>query len=175
MSEVVTLTTGETATIYGTIAAAKTYIATKYGPQYDAWRALNANDDDRKRTLASATALIDQQAWLTAYNTLGLRDVVAAFPTASYELAVMVLADPSIVTLADQGSNIQSVAASGASVSYFNPTTKFAAPLPPILMRLLGNYLASLTNAGPVSPSGLSGSSVNPMSECTDYVRKAPF
>lgn len=174
MSEVVTLTTGESATIYGTVAAAKAYIATKYGDTYAAWRALNANDDDRKRTLATAAAYLDSQPWQTAYNTFSLRDAVLAFQTASYELAVMILADASLVAAADQGSNIQSVSAGGAGVTYFNPTTKNAPPLPPILMRLLATYLASTTSVVD-GGSGQSGSSSNPFDSCNDLDRSEPW
>lgn len=174
MSEV-TLTTSETGTIYGDLAAAKAYIATKYGETYAAWRALAGDDDDRKRTLATAAALLDAQVWQDDYDTFAERDAVTAFRNASYELAVAILADSSLVQAADQGSNIKSVAAGGASVEYFNSTTQNAAPLPAVAMRLVGQYLSALRRTGPVAGGGQSGSCVNPFSQCEDLDRTEPY
>lgn len=173
--ETETLTTNETGQAYGSLAAAKTYIATKYGDTYAAWRALNANDDDRKRTLITAKAYIDSQVWQDAYASDTARDAVTAFVSASYELAVMILADPTVVTLADQGSNIQQVSASGASVTYFNSTTKAAPKLPPVLMRLVGQYLAAASGITATAGWGQSGSSTDPMSECEQDKRNRPY
>jgi hypothetical protein len=171
----VTLTTGEDGIIYGTLAAAKTYIATKYGDTYAAWRALNANDDDRERTLITATAFIDSQVWDADHDTFAERDALAAFQNASYELAVMILADPTVIAQQDQGSNIKTAYASGAGVEFFNSTTQGAALLPPILMRMIGQYLSGTALGGPVAGGGQSGDCENPFSSCSDYDRKEPF
>lgn len=173
--ETVQLTSGEQGDIYGTLAAAKQYIATKFGETYAAWRALDPDDDDRKRTLITAKAYIDSHVWSDEADTVAERDAITAFVDASYELAVMILADPSIIEAADQGSNIQSLGAGSASISFFHPTTKNADPLPPILMRLIGSYLGAASSGGPVGGSGQSGSSVNPFSKCKDLDRGEPY
>lgn len=173
--EDVTLTTGEQGSIYGTLAGAKTYIATKYGENYAAWRALDADDDDRKRTLVTAKTYLDSQEWDEDHDTEAERDAEPAFVTASYELAVMILADASIIESADQGSNIQQIGAGSAQISFFNPTTKNADRLPPILMRLVGKYLAATANSGPVLGTSQSGDSENPFSSCSDYDRTEPW
>lgn len=180
MSEAVVLSTGETEDIHGTFVAAKAYVAMQFGETYDAWTALAAvgpitADDRKKKTLATAVRFLNAQVWQADYDTFAKRDLVAAFATAEYELAVMIAADPSVIAAADQGSNIQSVSAGGASVSYFNSTTKGAPVLPPSLMRLVGQYLAASSSSGPVSPSGQSGSCVNPFSSCEDLDRGKPY
>lgn len=176
MSSVITLSSGEAETIHGTLVAARAYLAMMPGPAYDTWRSLvgagATADDAQKRTLAAAVRLLNAQVWSSSYDTFAKRDVVTAFETAQYELAVLIANDPALPTLANQGSNIQSVSAGGASVTYFNPTTKAAAKLPPILMRLVGAYLGAPPLA---APSGQTGSCVNPLSDCADYDRKEPY
>lgn len=176
MSSVITLSSGEAEAIHGTLAAARMYLAMMPGPQYDAWRALLGSgataDDAQKRTLAAAVRLLNAQVWSPAADTFAERDAIAEFATAQYELAVLIANDPTLPTLANQGSNIQSVSAGGASVTYFNPTTRSAAKLPPILMRLVGAYLGSPPLA---AASGQTGSCVNPLSDTADYDRKAPY
>lgn len=179
MSSTVTLSTGESEIVHGSLVAARAYLAMMPGPQYDAWRALLGSgataDDAQKRTLAAAVRYFNAQTWAAAADTFAERDAIAAFETAQYELAALIAADPSVVALADQGSNIQSVSAGGASVSYFNPTTKNAAKMPPVLMRLVGSYLTATNVSGPEGGSGQTGSCVNPMSECADYDRREPY
>lgn len=174
MSSVITLSTLETETIHGTFALAKSYIAIMYGPTYDAWTAL-ATDDLKKKTLAAAVRYLNVQVWGADADTFAERDAIAEFEKAQYELAVLIAADPNVIALADQGSNIQSVSAGGASVSYFNPTTKNATKLPPILMRLIGSYLTATNVSGPEGGSGQTGSCTNPMSSCSDYDRREPY
>lgn len=173
MSSVITLSTGQTETIHGTLTDAEDYILMQYGPTYTAWSALGP--DDKMRTLAAAVRYFAQQVWQDDADTFAERDAIAVFEMAEYELAVMISADPSVIGLADQGNNIQSVSASGASVSYFNPTTQGAATFPPIVQRLIGSYLGAARTSGPVSPSGQAGSCVNPMSQCSDLDRGEPY
>lgn len=170
MSSTVTIGTA-TETIHGTSAAAIDYVTLMYGETYTAWLALSAND--QLKTLAAAVRYLNAQVWQSAYDTFAERDAVAAFETAEYELAVLIASDSSVLANADQGSNIQSVGAGGASVSYFNPTTKNAPKLPPVAMRLVGQYLAS--SSGAVSGSYVSGSDTNPFSDCEDYDRGEPY
>lgn len=180
MSELITLSTGESETIHGTFVAAKAYVAIMFGESYDTWRNLAASgaltvDDRKKQTLAAAVRLLNAQAWAEAYDTFAERDLIAAFATAEYELAVIIANDPTVLAVADQGSNIKTAYAAGAGVEYFNPTTKGAALLPPILMRLLGSYLATTTTDGPDGGSGCSSSADNPFSDCEDLDRNEPY
>ena len=172
MSSVITVGAGSE-TIHGTYDGAVAYAAIMYGETYDAWTALSA--DNRKKTLAAAVRYINAQSWLDDYDTFAERDAVAAFATAQYELAVMIASDPSVILAADQGSNIRSVGAGSTSVEYFNSTTKNAAPLPPVLMRLIGEYLGETSTAGPVAGSGVAGSDENPFSSCSDHDRGDPY
>lgn len=180
MSELITLSTGESETIHGTFTAAKAYIAIMFGDAYDVWRNLAASgaltaDDRKKQTLAAAVRLLNAQAWTEATDTFAERDLIAAFATAEYELAVIIANDPSVLGVADQGSNIKSAYASGAGVEYFNSTTKGADLLPPILMRLIGGYLATATIGGPDGGSGCSSCAENPFSDCEDLDRSEPY
>lgn len=146
MSDSLTVTgTTTPVTIYGTYAAAKDYIASTYGPLYTAWTALTP--DDQKRTLIAAVRLLEQQSWdPTTASTFAVRDAIAAFGQAEYELAVLIADSPDIVQQHDQGSNVQSAGAGSARVSFFAPTSATdgtATVLPPVVERLVGGYLAS--------------------------------
>jgi hypothetical protein len=176
MSEVVTIGGSYTATIYGTFALATNYLQTKYGDRYTAF--LGKPADDQKRALVTAAAYLDRQSWVAAYDTFAERDALQAFKDASYELGALIVEDDSIVTVTDQGSNVQNVQASGAGVTFFNPTTSrsgSAPPMPPILMALVGAYLAASATSGPDGGSGQSGSCSNPFSACRDYDRNEPY
>ncbi len=174
MSEI--LTGNPAGTIYGTYADAVIYVDAKYGATYRAWEALVAAD--RKRAQLSAAAFLDRQVWTDDYDTFAERDALEAFQLASYELAVLIVDDPDVVAVADQGTNIQSVGAGSATVTYFNPTSARAgsAPkLPPILMDLVGAYLATGTTGGPQGGSSQSSCARNPFSDCAEFDRKEPF
>lgn len=179
MSSTITLSTGETATIHGSLEGAKSYLAMQFGDAYDAWRSLSggtgpAADDPKKQTLATAVRYLNAQNWQRDYDTFEKRDTVPAFEQAEYELAALIASDASFLNETDQGSNIQSLGAGSASISFFNPTTKNAAKLPPTIMRLVGQYLAGAGSGVATGPSQ-SGSSVNPFSKCEDYDRGEPW
>lgn len=174
--EVVTVSAGITGTIYGTFAAAEAYVGASYGPTYTAWLALA--DGPQKQTLIAAARYIDRQVWIDDYDTFAERDALEAFQLASYELAVMIAADPTVASKADQGSNIARVYAGGAGVDFFNPTsTRFgtATKLPPILMDLIGEYLGSTSASTIVTGPGSAGGDENPLSDCVDYDRGEPY
>lgn len=177
MSETIALSTGEEETIHGTFTAAKAYIAMMFGDAPDTWRALAASgsltaDDRKKQTLAAAVRFLNAQTWADDYDTFDERDAIPAFATAQYELAVLIAEDPSILAAADQGSNIASLGAGSAQISFFNPTTKNAAKLPPIVSRLVGSYLAASTLSGPDGGESVDSCGAdNPFSDCEDYDR----
>lgn len=183
MSETVTVSAGITGDIYGTFAGAEAYIGAAYGPTYTAWLALA--DGPQKQTLIAAARYIDRQVWADDYDTFAERDAFVLddgttypFILASYELAVMIAADPTVIAKADQGSNIARVYAGGAGVDFFNPTsTRFgtAGKLPPILMDLIGEYLGSTSASTIVTGPGSAGGDENPLSDCVDYDRGEPY
>ena len=172
MSELVVLTTAQSATIYGSYAAAGDYAATMFGTTYAAWRALLP--DDQKRTLIAAARFIDAQAWDTnTAATMAIRDAIAAFPQASYELAVLIADDPSVLQTLDQGTNVRVVGAGSARVEFFNPSSAVSgtAPIfPPVLMRLIGRYLALSVISTGGAPDGQACSSDSPFSSTADYL-----
>jgi hypothetical protein len=176
MSEAVTVTGRAPVTIYGTLASALDYIGTMFGPTFTAWIALSA--DDQKKTLIAALRALDSQAWNpdTAAD-FATRDAIAVFPQASYELAVMIADDPTITQAQDQGTNVRAVGAGSARVEFFNPTSAqfgTAPILPPTIMRLVGQYLASASSTSG-APEGQAASCESPFSESSEYRRWWPF
>lgn len=173
MSEV--LAGSPAGTIYGTYAAAVIHIDSQFGDAYRAWEALAVAD--RKRALLGAAAYLDRISWVDDYDTFAERDALAAFVTASYELAALAAEDASILAASDQGSNIARVYAGGAGVDFFNPTSTrlgSASKLPPILQALIGEHLASTEAATVFGGTGSTGDCENPFSACEDYDRTDP-
>lgn len=145
---------------------ANNYCNSQYGPTYSAWMLLS--DDDKGRTLATATRFIDSFQWQgTASGVVGSLPTSLQWPRsgifvngveldptvvppqvvqATFELAVMIADDPSLTQNVDAGSNVHSMGASGANLSFFRPTSaaEGTAPrLPPLIDRLIGRFLAS--------------------------------
>lgn len=177
MSELVTLTNGATATIYGTFAAAVSYIGSSYGDAYTAWLALSV--DDQKRTLISAERFLDRQAWSADYVDFADRDAEAAFAIASYELAAMIAEDPAVTAAADAGTNVKQVYAGGAGVEYFSGSSASAGTasvLPPILAALLDSYLDDASAAAYlVGGVGAAGDCCDPFNDMADFDRDEPY
>lgn len=162
-------------TFYGTQAGAEAYLGARLGDRYTLWSGLD--DDTKQRSLVSAADYLNALAWKPEADTFAKRDATAAIVSASYELAALGAEDPEIFGLADQGSNIQSVNAGGAGVTYFNPTSArggTASRLPTVIARLLQPYLAASTSGGPFGGFGQSGSDCNPFSEWAEYERNRP-
>lgn len=172
MSEALTFANTSQARIYGSLAGALTYL----GSESTDWDDVET-DETLQRLLVRAGRYLDHLPWTEDYATFDARDALdlddgsvgdAAFPfrAASYELARLARADESILTVADQSTNIQSLGAGGASVTYFSPTSierGTATLLPPVLMKLIGGYLQS-PSFGASDGRGQSGSCVNPFS-----------
>jgi hypothetical protein len=182
MSEVVTIGGSYTATIHGSFANATSWMQTHPGDRYTAF--LAKVPDDQKRALVAAADYFNREGWLAAYDTFAKRDSFAApdgrfvFQIASYELGALVVEDDSVITGSDQGSNLRSIGAGSARLEFFNLTSskQGSAPrLPPILMDLIGAYLAAPSTGGPDGGSGQAGSSTNPFSSCSDYDRNRPL
>lgn len=184
MSETITFDNGAEARIYGSLAGALDYL----GAETDAWDAL-ATDESLQRLLVRAGRYLDRLLWVDDCDTFAERDALqagdadgdAAYPfrAASYELARLALDDESILTIEDQGSNIQSMGAGGASITYFSPTSTqrgTASLLPPVLMNLIGAYLAtSVADIGAEGGSSSTGTCINPFGPCRDFDRNEPW
>lgn len=184
MSEIVTITGGASATVYGTQAAAITYLGMMLGESYDAWRALT--NDQQKQALATATRHIDRRTWATAVNTFALRDAAVdaesrpVFQLASYELAAIAAADPSVLATTETGSNIRSAGAGTARVEFFRPTSVAAGtsrPLPDVVQQLIGSYLASSASSSDDGTGGYgqSGNCESAFEDSGEFTRVGPF
>jgi hypothetical protein len=179
MSEDITIGTG-TETILGSHEDAVAYVDTMLGDRYDAWLAATTDEAKaQKKSLVNAVRFFNSMTWGSDYDTLAKRDAftlngVPVFQNAQYELAVLIYED-SELTDEEQGSNVQALKAGSAGIAFFNQTTKTADPLPPVVMRLVGGYLAASRSRGPVGGGGQSGSCVNPFSTCSDDDRSEPW
>jgi hypothetical protein len=171
MSEDITIGGGEE-TILGTLELAQGYVAMMPGQRYEDWT--EAAELAQQKSLVAAVRFINGIVWSADYDTLAKRDAVAAFKYAQYELAVLIHEDTEITDEAP-GSNISSLKAGSAGITFFNPTTNSADPLPPVLMRLVGAYLSASSSSGPVGGGGQSGSCHNPFADCADNDRKTPW
>lgn len=174
---------------------ARNYITARFGPQYTAWLALG--DDDASRTLVSAADYIDSYAWQgTATGQVLVNGVltpttrqwprtgvlvngVQLDPTlipqqivnAQFELAVMLLQDPTLSNSVDSGSNVSSLGAGPARLSFFRPTSVLdgnATVLPPLINRMIGQFLAS---ASPTAQPTIFVSGINGRSDFRDEER----
>lgn len=165
-------------TIYGTLADAISYITARFGVAYKTWIE-DVEEDDQKRTLVSARDFLDQQLWIADYDTFDKRDALDAFKFASYELAVLVADDESVLSELDAGSNIKSASAGGAGVEFFNPssaTSATATLLPPVLQRLIGSYLGGgAADAGAGSSYGSSGGCAGEFAARDRFKRWDPY
>lgn len=176
MSETITLTTGQTAEIHGTFDAAEEYLGIMYGDTYDTWNALS--DDNKKKTLAAAVRYLNAQQWSDDADTFAERDAITEFATAQYELAVLIADDPALTQSLTSGSNIQSLNAGSAGLTFFAPTSLeqgTATKLPPIVDRLVGAYLAATSVSSLIGGYGNEGDCDSPYSDCEDYDRGEPY
>jgi len=142
-------------TIYGTSAAADIHWDGSIGDTATLWAA--SDDDTRAKGLVSATRLLDRQRYVDAAATFSLRDAITAFQTACYELAGMIIENPSLVTDATSGQNIKRVdAGGGVGVEFFSPTLGITGRFPTNIQELIGEYLAG-AEGGEISGSYVSG------------------
>ena len=177
MSEVVTLTSGATGTIYGSLAQGLIVLDTRLGDEYAAFIALDANT--RKRAQLNVRYFLDTFDWADDYATFAARDALQTdasapgdegypFRVASYLLSALAAFDSSLVSASSDEQQVTSVSIAGASMS-LTAGARFgeaAQPLPPDVLALLAPYLASAGSL-PVGASGgrgQEGSCVNPFS-----------
>jgi hypothetical protein len=164
---------GGTEKILGSLDEANKYVGMMLGERYATWA--GKDDTTKKKSLVNAVRFMNAWPWGSSTDTFDKRDAITAFKNAEYELAVLIVEDTEITDDKNQGSNISELAAGSAGVKFFNPTLSGADPFPPVLMRLIGKYLAAATASGPQGGSGQSGSCVNPFSSCSDDSRRKPW
>lgn len=177
MSEAVTLTSGATGTIYGSLAAGLVVLDTRLGDEYAAFIALDANT--RKRAQLNVRYYLDTLDWDDDYATFAARDAVQSDATlpgdegypirvASYLLAALASFDSSLVSSESDDQQVTSVSIAGASMSLtagrrFNDVQS---SLPADVLALIAPYLATAGSlpAGSGGGRGQVGSCVNPFS-----------
>lgn len=189
-----TLSTGETAEVYGGLVAANAYLAFAVGDAATAWRALANTPDDQKRFLVAATRMLDGLAWQGTANGASSttlqwpRDNVtdadgnavdpATVPTGivngCFELAAQLAGNASVQDQTDAGSNIQSIGGGGApTITFFRPTSAQdgnAPVLPLPVLRLVGQYLAAASASAVGASYGTSASDAeSAFSDCAAY------
>lgn len=175
-----------TYTIYGThtgAASATEYLNASISQAAKAWAALEA--DDEKRTLVSATRVLDEQVWAGqktnpaqaqqwprtgVFRKDGTAVDSASVPQeiidGSYELAAALAQDASLLNQSDGSSNISSLSTlGGTSLSFFRrqQTGRF----PVAVQDLVGQFLpgaasASASTAGAESQAFGVGDTENP-------------
>lgn len=183
--------------VYGGLAAADAYIDGMIGAGAEAYRALVADSDDRKRLLIAATRWIDSLSWQgDAAGLSGADATTLAFPRdavsngddaatqlakverAVFELVALAAEDSEVLTVLDSSSNLKTVKAGSAGVEYFAPTSTrkgSATQLPTTVQRLIGAYLATATASYPGAPSGESGACSSNFDSADAYTRTEPY
>lgn len=169
-----TVTIGaDTFEVYGSSAGLATYAngSWLWSATYDAAVATSANGP--KRALVEATRLLNLQPWagdktsssqalawprdgVTATTPSGAEVTDGVTPddivSAAYELALAMLAKPAVVAGTGTGSNVQSVGAGPASVTFFSPTP--GARFPDRVMELVGWAFSGASGDDTIAPLG---------------------
>lgn len=179
MSEAVTLTSGATGTVYGSLAGGLIVLDTFIGDEYTAFIAATTND--HKRAQLAARRVLDALDYADDYDTFAERDAFQAdsslpsdqgypFRVASYLLAALGYADPDLFSLTADSQQVTSVSIAGASIGLTGASrsdSSLASRLPPDVLALLSPYLASAETGGlsVYGGRGVAGSDTNPFSE----------
>lgn len=163
MSVVTWPTAGGTShTIYDDPTEADAYnAASLLEPAATQWTA--GDEDFRLKYLINATRLIDRKKYISIADTFAkrnaLQDAEGRYPfrLVSYELAMMLISNPDLMTAVTTGSNVKRVAVDGGpSVTFFNPTLGISGQFDKNIMDLIGIYLSS-SESGETSGSFSSG------------------
>lgn len=170
MAIFIELVTGDTTgfEVYAGLAFVSRYLNSSSSAAAQAFRALASDPDAQKRALIDATRYIDSYFWQgIATGLAGGTPTTLAFPRsgltdangaaldatnvplqvneAAAEMAALICADPDVVTNVDTGSNVASLGAGPASISFFRPQSVAdgnATALPTVIDRLIGRWLA---------------------------------
>lgn len=150
--------------IFGTLAAAVIYHQGSSRPTSVAW--LVATGSAREQSLVDATRVLDEQAWAGVETTPGVQPLAwprtgvtypdgTAVPSgttpvqienATYELAALLLAKPTLLDMGTMNSNIESVTAGPVNVSFFAPV--MIGRWPVSVQRLIAWFLAGASGTG---------------------------
>lgn len=139
---------GTNATVFGSLAGATTYFALALGGT--GWSA--ASGTDRQKALVSATrwmqrlGLVDPSDGSTIVPDVADAGVPVPVQEGAYELADALLTDAEAQAATSTGSNVKSVKAGSAEVTFFRATN--GTPLPTVAFQLLRPYLASQQSTG---------------------------
>lgn len=163
MSSTVTIG-GSNFLIYGTLAASQTYFKAGLGDAPVAFRAAASTAGLQEQALVEATRMLDRTRWMGTPVGVPVFDTVGQWPRngvvdrlgnavsnaiepnkiaiATYELAAALLVDATRKDAATSGSNIASVGAGPANVSFFRPTLGVTGRFDTIIQELVGEFLA---------------------------------
>lgn len=163
--------------VIGGLVEATAYIGASFGPAATKWRALST--DDKGRTLVASTRYLDALG-LEDENgdAIGHDTTIANVLAATFELAMLIAADPRIQAAADTGSNVKKLDADGASIEYFRPTSVAlgtASRLPSIVQKLLADYLPSTEAAAGYGGSSYGTDADSSFDDCDSTDRSEPF
>lgn len=154
--------------VYAGLAFVQHYLGGSSSAAAQAFRALGVGSDAQKQRVIEATRYVDQNYWqgtatglaggtptTLAFPRSGLTDVngAALDPTnvpkevneAVAELAALIALDPDTANNVDTGSNVSSLGAGPAQISFFRPQSVHdgnATVLPTLVDRLIGRWLA---------------------------------
>lgn len=147
--------------VYGGSDACDSYLAAAIGDGSDAYAAADPNT--RLKLLVSATRFIERQDWRGTSTTPAVGGTTLDWPRtgidgvdpstvplslveAVFELVALLADDPDVLAATDSGSNVSSLGAGSAQISFFRPTSITdgnATYLPPVLNQLVGQWLAT--------------------------------
>lgn len=192
------------AEVYGGVTACTAYLSLSSSAGAVAFRALAP--DDQARALIDATRYLDAYGWPGAPTTPAVGGTTLQWPRtgvyrigtdgtltavdsttvpieivdAAFEMAAIIAADPSAFSLTDQSSNIQSLRAGSAGITYFDPTSTrdgTARVLPTVVDRLVGRLVSqngSINGAG-VGGKWTGGDCESNFDDCAQIKRPVPF
>lgn len=155
--------------VYAGVASVNGYLLGSSSKGAAAFRALGAGSDDQKRRVIDATRYVEEQRWQGVATGLaggtpttlqfprtGLTDLAGAALDATNvpsqliaavaEMAAILSTDTEAASSVDAGSNLQSLGAGPARLSFFRPMSALdgtATVMPTVVNRWIGRWLAS--------------------------------
>lgn len=127
---------------YATVAEADAYLSASLAGE--AWTALTA--DGKAIRLVEATRLLDRQTWRAGYQIFAERAAVPAIVSASIEIAgILAAGETDIITSGSSEATVKREKVGPLEVEYFRSFTT-AGRFPPVIMDLVGGYLAGNTS-----------------------------
>lgn len=146
-------------TAYTDQATAETRLGGRFGSAATTWLALS--DDNKRRTLVTASDILDRLSWLgsqtvasqpRAFPRTGIEDregeavtstdIPPDIITATIEIAVFVSENAAFAENPTGGNLNKRLKAGSAEIEFFRPSSDSAGPLPDQLLKIVGTYLA---------------------------------